>query len=577
MRATALLALFIFAKIAVIWGRDLEASLCTPLALVWQDVTFAICFGLIDWWLRRPAVGWSLYVLIALYATLNVPIARATSSPLTWPMFRAADLTLRDSIAHYATRNNVMLVACLLLAAVCLPLLTSRLVVRWRRLLTLLGAGIVAVGPVAASRVDTAGLDRNVVAALITTAFPRVAPHPHQGDWRTCRFEPAAVDDFSRLRGVARGSNVLLVVLESAAAQYLRIYGANEDPMPNLTGLAARGLTFENAYVAYPESIKGLFALLCSTSPAFDTTPENYEASDVPALPVLLRQAGYRTGLFHSGRFAYLGMDIIVRRSGFETSEDAGQISGEFESSFGVDESSTVNHILAWIDRPTDQRPFLAVYLPIAGHHPYDTPRRGPFPEREEIGRYRNALHYADQALGELLAGLEQRGLDRSTIVVVCGDHGQAFGQHSGNFGHTLFLFEENVHIPLVVSPPGWTTATRSRTVASVIDVGPTLLDLLGRSSPPEYEGQSLLAPRPAMALFFTDYSLPLVGLRDGRWKFIDQLDGHRPKLFDLSRDPGETVDLASSFPGRAATYRNILRQWCEAQRHRVMSQKLRQ
>jgi lipoteichoic acid synthase len=286
--------------------------------------------------------------------------------------------------------------------------------------------------------------------------------------------------------------------------------------MSNLTRLADRGLTLDNTYVAYPESIKGLFALLNSTYPAFDTSPEDYGTVEVRSLPLVLRASGYRTALFHSGRFAYLGMDSIVERSGFELCEDAAQISGKVDSSFGVDEHSTVVRLLEWIDRDRAELPFFAAYLPVAGHHPYDTPEPGPFAEDEEIGRYRNALHYADEALGELLAGLRRRKLDHVTTVIVCGDHGQAFDQHRGNYGHTLFLYEENVHVPLVIALPGNPAAMSSQTVASVIDVGPTLIDLLGLAIPREYEGQSL------------------------------------------------------KLPGRAAIYQKRLRQWCEAQRHRI-------
>lgn len=567
----------LLAKSAVCWGRSIDGGWWAPLALVWQDVAFALGFGLLDRLVNRPRIGWSLYALIALYVTVNVPIARALSSPLTWPMLRATDPTLGDSIAHYATWTNLLLIGWLLVATAVLPLIVRRFWPRRPSWLILIGFAVVAVGPFAACRVDTAGLDRNVLVALVTTALPRVAAQRHDGnDWRRSPFEPSPVDDLRELKSAASGSNVLLVVLESAAALYLRIYGAQEDPMPNLTRLAGRGVTFENTYVVYPESIKGLYALLFSKCPAFDTAPDDYDALDAPALPAVLRTAGYGTALFHSGRFAYLGMDVIVRQGGFETCEDASQIGGHSESSFGVDEEATVERIFEWIDQPAGDRPFFIAYLPVAGHHPYDTPQRGPFPEEAEIGRYRNALHYADQALGKLIAGLQRRGLDRNTVVVVVGDHGQAFNQHPGNYGHTLFLYEENVHVPLVMAVPAQREANKSReakksrTIASTIDIGPTLLDLLGLNIPPAYDGQSLLSPQPKMALFFTDYSLPLVGLRDDRWKFIDQLGGGRAKLFDLSRDCGEAVNLASQHADRASAYRIRLQQWAEAERDRM-------
>jgi hypothetical protein len=73
------------------------------------------------------------------------------------------------------------------------------------------------------------------------------------------------------------------------------------------------------------------------------------------------------------------------------------------------------------------------------------------------------------------------------------------------------------------------------------------------------------------MALFFTDYSLPLAGLVDGRWKAMHELDGGRTRLFDLTADPGETRDVSASFTDRADWYADTLRRWTAAQKHRLL------
>jgi arylsulfatase A-like enzyme len=132
----------------------------------------------------------------------------------------------------------------------------------------------------------------------------------------------------------------------------------------------------------------------------------------------------------------------------------------------------------------------------------------------------------------------------------------------------------------------------------SLVDTAPTVLDLAGLSIPDlkqsrdrkgavlvgvppvrgkawpsqdhfaaEYQGRSMLAPEPRMALFFTDYSLPLLGLRDGPWKFIYRLDTRRPKLFNLDRDPGEQSDLVPAYPDRVAWYEQLVRNWSASQR----------
>ncbi len=593
MKAASMLGVFWLAKACVLAGRSLPVSPWTAIAYLWQDVLVALLFAGLDIWkaLARSDAhrkladrcGWTLYGVAAIYTAINVAVAQALSTPLTWPLLRAAGGPLWDSIVSYATLGNTLRIALVLAGAAAFPFLLRRLS---GRKLAVAGALVLppflVLGPIAVGRVETLGLHRNVLAVLVTTAFPRLGSAGAAAEWRASPM-PSTADEpvplgLERLRGAAAGRNVVCVVLESTAAQYLRMHGAAEDPMPNLTRLAREALLFENAYTVYPESIKGLFSVLCSTYPAVDTTPKDYESIRTPAIAEVLGRAGYRTGLFHSGRFGYLGMESIVRNRGFQTLEDAGDIGGEQESSFGLDdERLAVRRVLGWIDeRPRGER-FFAIYQPVAGHHPYATPEPGPFPEEQVIDRYRNALHHADAALGELWQGLVHRGLDRSTLLVVWGDHGEAFGQHAGNYAHTLFIYEENVRVPLLIAAPGLAlptsssgSATRVPETASLIDVAPTILDLLGLPAPAAYQGGSLLNERRRLALFFTDYSLGLLGLRDGRWKFIHELDSNRSKLFDLAVDPAEQVDLASSQPERTSAYRAHLLNWAKAQRHRI-------
>jgi len=573
MRAASLLGVFLLGKILAL---PIPLSGWSPIAYFWQDVAAALVFGLLDWAGRRSAAwsraGWLAYAFAALLAAVNVPITRALGTPLTWPMARAARGPLADSIRLHLTWANGLLILLMIAAAATLPLLFRR--VRGRSL-AVASAGIFPVlllGPWATTRLDTRGLERNALAALITGAWPRVSPNPADQDWRAPRVPDPPSIDLRRFSGAAAGRNLILVSLESAGAQYLGLYGAEPDLMPNLTKLAANAIVFENAYAVYPESIKGLFSLLCSTYPAFDSAPELYERVACRSLAEALAGAGYRTALFHSGRFVYLGMNSVIRNRGYHYLEDAGDIGGNHNSSFGVDEPSTVRRILAWIDSlPAGQR-FFVTYLPIAGHHPYETPERGPFSERQEIGRYRNALLYGDASLGELARGLSARGLEDQTLWVLFGDHGEAFGQHEGNYGHTFFLYEENVRVPFLAALPGRIQGqTRARGVVSLVDVAPTILDLMGLPAAAGYQGRTALDPDPRLALFFTDYSLGLLGLRDGPWKLVHELESGRSKLFDLQKDPRETRDLAASHRERVGWYVERLKSWSAAQRHRVL------
>ena len=146
-----------------------------------------------------------------------------------------------------------------------------------------------------------------------------------------------------------------------------------------------------------------------------------------------------------------------------------------------------------------------------------------------------------------------------------------AFGQHDGNYGHTLFLYEENVRIPYMIVAPGLTGAEeRVARVASVIDTAPTVLDLLGIEAPHGYRGRSLLDAQTNVALFCTDYSLGLLGLRDGRWKLIHELESGRSRLYDLEEDSEEKRDVAGLHPERLAAYQDHLLRWAAAQKYRI-------
>jgi lipoteichoic acid synthase len=572
VKAASLFVVLALAKAAALWGHTIPPSWWSPIAYLWQDAAIALAFAALEPILSsRPRLLWTIYGVLTLYAAMTVPVVRVLSSPLTWAMWRAARGPLVDSIWYYATPVSIAAVLLLVAAAGIVPLLVHRIPNRF-----VVGPlmACVALGPAAASRIDTIGLERNAWTALVSTAMPHLsalAPH----DWQGTGFAPVVNENLDAFRAVAAGRNIILVSLESTAAQYLGLYGAQPDVMPNLTRLAASGIVFDRAYAAYPESIKGLYSVLCSEYPALDVTVDSYEAAPCRSLPAALSERGYATALFHSGRFMYLGMEAVIRHRGYDTLADAGDVGGNRNSSFGVDEASTVRRMLQWIDAQDSGRPFFLTYLPIAGHHPYESSEAGPFDEHDEFGRYRNALREGDAALGTLMQGVRQRGLAEQTVWIVFGDHGEAFGQHEGNYGHTFNLYEENVRVPLLIATPERGFAQhRSHRVVSLVDIAPTVLDLAGLAAPPTYQGQSMLGPGARMAFFFADYSRGLLGLRDGSLKVIYAIDSGRSSLFDLDADPLERINVADRYPDRVGWYVRNLKGWSAAQKQRLVHAK---
>lgn len=590
MRGVALFIVLVSAKLAAMWHDLPPWSPWSAIAFTWQEAVMGLGVAILDRCATRDALArlrqppptrmtmvvTVVYWTLAIWAAINIPVGRVLGTALTLPMLQATGGALADSMRLHLTPANVLLMISAIASAALLPLALLRLRQRSRRVILGTTVTLSLLGPWSMPHADANGIDRSGVIAFAESLRPHVTADSGRRDWRGSPFPPvqaAVADDLVALRGAARGRNVVVVSLESTAAQYLSLYGGGDDITPTLAALSRNGLVFERAYAAYPESIKGLFSILCSTFPAFDINVRALSEAPCDALPSVLRRQGYRTGLFHSGRFDYLGMSDVIRARGFDTLEDAGDIGGHRESSFGVDEPATVDRMLHWIDHVPGGQPFLLTYLPIAGHHPYETSSPGIFGDRDDFSRYRNAVREGDAALKTLVEGFHARELDDKTVWILFGDHGEAFGQHPGNYGHTFFVYEENVHVPLVIAAPGLLDAGQrvSHTV-SLVDVAPTILDLLGIEAPSTYQGNSALDRRPRMALFLTDYSLPLAGLVDGPWKAIEDVSTGRVQLFELGRDARETGDVSAQHADRARTYAATLQGWAAAQKDYILT-----
>ena len=183
-----------------------------------------------------------------------------------------------------------------------------------------------------------------------------------------------------------------------------------------------------------------------------------------------------------------------------------------------------------------------------------------PLAEREQRDEYLNDVHVADDAVGVLRAGFRSRGLDARTLYVVFGDHGEAFREHEGNVAHALFLYEENVHVPLFFAlPGGGLPSRRTHALASLLDLAPSTLDLAGLAVPESHEGRSLARGGSPAVRFFTEQGVRRAGLRAGRHKFLLDEDTGRAQLFDLDADPAERRDLAAAHPDLLARYRACL------------------
>jgi hypothetical protein len=194
-------------------------------------------------------------------------------------------------------------------------------------------------------------------------------------------------------------------------------------------------------------------------------------------------------------------------------------------------------------------------------HDPYDAAGT----EGSTFERYLREVELADRSLGKLIEGLRASRLWDRAVVIISADHGEALGDH-GIPHHGGSIYESLVRVPLLIRVPG----VRPRRVdapVTTLDIAPTLLDLLGHTTPGSYMGQSLVgflrgeAPRLERPIGIDEGRLRIYGLVMGEYKVIDHRRRRTVEVYDLRRDPGELTNLYGSFPdGRDEKLLSLLR-----------------
>lgn len=373
--------------------------------------------------------------------------------------------------------------------------------------------------------------------------------------------------------------NVILVMLESVGAHNLfRSRQLPTSGAPALALLARNAIVFDTLYTTFPGTLRAHVGILTGGRifTAGSTYTELEPAYAGPTLVGQLRSAGYRTAMISPADQTFEGGSAFYRRLGYDRFLDFTDLSGQEQeavrlNSYGGRDDAFFERAHDWIrEGDAEPAPWFLFFPTLATHHPYSIP--GGFAERLDRttaeDHYLRALSYLDRSLGRFLAALQSDGLLDGTIVVLFGDHGEAFGKtHSENWIHNNYLYETNLRTFLMITDPRAIDQgpVFSGRIGTLGDVMPTLLSYLG-VDPGHVLGQDLLSPDYALrTVFFHKATLPpLLGLRDGRWKFIAPLEpGAAPvQLYDLGEDPWETRNLAAERPARVESYRAQARGW---------------
>jgi arylsulfatase A-like enzyme len=402
------------------------------------------------------------------------------------------------------------------------------------------------------------------------------------------------------LAAAASGWNLLLVTVDTVRADRLGAYGyERRTTSPNIDTLLASGVAFDRAMAPRALTWPSLGSVLTGLYPSGHGLIDNgYEFPDeLLTLPKLLQAAGYQTG-------AVLSNMCQANHQGW----------GSFACGKGND--SRVNEkTREWMGTVDREKPFYFWAHYFGAHAPYynggrDAPRvadqsyRGPVAAKKgplnRIMRegldlsaadhehltalYDAAVMGTDRFVGELLDSLEQSGLLEKTLILFLADHGEDLYEHHGYLYHACSVYQSSLHVPLGFVAPGLLPAgARVAQPAELIDVLPTVLELLGVPAPSDLHGRSLvpLLERPGAGgagkpAFSEYYDTEIRTVLAGDWKLVENPDEIFPEcfagvpqdfypiaaveLYDLSQDPQETANLASRYPQRVEELRELIR-----------------
>jgi arylsulfatase A-like enzyme len=341
--------------------------------------------------------------------------------------------------------------------------------------------------------------------------------------------------------------DVLLVTVDTLRPDAVG-WVAGKNATPALDRLAATGFAFPGAVAPIPITLPSHTALFAGRVPRATGVRDNGDVvpDDLPLLADRLRAAGYRTGAVVSGyplRRPF-GLD-----RGFASYDDRLPLDrvGDWAAR-PADEA--VRSALRFLDDGDRERPWflwLHFYDP---HDPYEPPAR--FAGSSPRAAYDGEVRFVDEAVATLESELARRFAGRPRLTVFTADHGESLGEHDEET-HGFFVYDSTVLVPLVIALPGAIAPGRSQLPARLVDVAPTVLDLLGLAPLAGAEGESL---RPILAgqaggwraayveslQPFLSYGwAPLAALRTAEAKYVR---APRSELYDLVADPGETRDL---------------------------------
>ena len=374
--------------------------------------------------------------------------------------------------------------------------------------------------------------------------------------------------------------HLVLLSVDTLRADAVGAYGAEGAKTPTIDALAAAGVLFEDAQTTIGKTGPAFASIFTSLYPPTHGARRNAQRmrSDIPVLAELLGEAGYEAAAFISNWT--LRADLVGLHRGFDHYDEE---FNQARNAGGVTERDAADIVKAaerWLrrragDEERNGRPlFLWVHFSDP-HSPYRerggfTPPLPPRAKRtagwQKRWRYQSEVNYVDHWLGRLSEAIEEL-LPGPRFTLFLSDHGESMGEHS-YWGHGKNVHWPNTRIPMILAGPGLPTGLEVQAPVGVVDVLPTILELLGTEAPDGLEGQSLVPtgreteavqrPRYVIgdrhtALFgrsrrSAPYENPLqISMEFDGAKVLHDFSKRRTVYFDLTVDPREEKPLSDA------------------------------
>ena len=357
-------------------------------------------------------------------------------------------------------------------------------------------------------------------------------------------------------------TNVLLITIDTIRADRIGCYGSDRVKTPNIDALAENGALFTRAFAHNPMTLPSHTNILLGATPLYHGVHENSKAvvaEKFMTLAEFLRDKGYATG-------AFIGAFPLDSRFGLAQGFDVYDESypSKAEEAFALAERRADKVMAAAMNWLGKQRTRWFAWIHLWDPHaPYLPP--GEFLDLYKTDPYSGEIAYTDSELGKLMDFLKVNRFQDNTIIILTGDHGEAFGEH-GEETHGYFAYNTTLWIPLIITGPGIKTNQVEEYVCH-IDIFPTVCELLGSSRPAFLQGISLMPlikgkKIKSRAIYFESLDAyynsgyaPLRGFIEKQAKFIDS---PLPEFYELKNDFTEEQNLIKHVqPGK---YRDRLK-----------------